>query len=119
MYTRAASFDVIPDVVVQWRLRADGTSITQGKAQLSVLRDYLGALRGGIRVLREAGATDAVAARVELILAMDLPPLHEIVSTHADPAYAAEVDAFVEGLRALPEFAEAHPDPNIAVALAW
>ena len=78
MYTRARAFDVIPDTVVQWRLRADGTSITQGRAQLPVLRDYLAALRGGIRVLHDAGAYDAVTARLELILAMDLPPLLDI-----------------------------------------
>ncbi|MDQ0644933.1 glycosyltransferase family 2 protein [Microbacterium murale] len=119
MYTRAASFDVIPDVTVHWRLRADGTSLSQGKSQLPVLRDYLAALRGGIRVLHEAGAADAVTARLNLILAMDLPPLHEIASSHPDPAYAAEVTAFLNELRALPEFSGAHPDPHLADALAW
>lgn len=119
MYTRAAAFDVIPDVVVQWRFRADGTSITQSRSQLSVLRDYLAALRGGIRVLHAAGAGAAVTARLELILAMDLPPLQAIASTHPDPAYGAEVTAFLRELQALPEFADAHPDPNITAALAW
>jgi glycosyltransferase involved in cell wall biosynthesis len=119
MYTRARTFDVIPDVVVQWRLRADGTSITQGKAQLPVLRDYLAALRGGIRVLHEAGARASVTARIELILAMDVAPLLEIANSHTDPAYAAEVDTFIAELRALPEFADAVPDPAIAAALAW
>ena len=119
MYTGARAFDVIPDVVVQWRLRADGTSITQSKAQLPVLRDYLAALRGGIRVLRDAGAHRSVTARLELILAMDVAPLLEIASTHPDPAYTAEVDAFIAELRDLPEFADAVPDPTIAAALAW
>ncbi|MGH3688611.1 MAG: glycosyltransferase family 2 protein [Microbacterium sp.] len=119
MYTGARAFDVIPDVVVRWRLRADGTSITQSKAQLPVLRDYLTALRGGMRVLHEAGARAAVTARIELILAMDVAPLLEIASSHPDPAYAAEVDSFIAELRALPEFADARPDPSIAAALAW
>ncbi|PRB15221.1 glycosyltransferase family 2 protein [Microbacterium sp. MYb62] len=119
MYTRARAFDVIPDVVVHWRLRADGTSITQSKAQLSVLRDYLAALRGGIRVLHEAGARAAVTARLELILAMDVAPLLEIAGSHPDPAYAAEVDSFMAELQALPEFAGVAPDPAIAAALAW
>lgn len=119
MYTRAHAFDVIPDVVVRWRLRADGTSITQGKTQLTVLRDYLAALRGGIRVLREAGAHSSVTARLALILAMDLVPLQEIAAGHADPAYAVEVEAFIAELRELPEFADAVPDPAIAAALAW
>ncbi|WP_406249505.1 glycosyltransferase family 2 protein [Microbacterium sp. M] len=119
MYTVARAFDVIPDVVVRWRLRADGSSISQGKAQLPVLRDYLDALRGGIRVLQDAGAHAAVAARLELILAMDVPPLQEIAGTHPDPAYAAEVAAFTDELRSFPEFADAHPDPTLAAALHW
>ncbi|MFB7251891.1 glycosyltransferase family 2 protein [Microbacterium sp. NPDC056234] len=119
MYTAAGAFDVIPDVVVRWRLRADGSSITQGKAQLPVLRDYLSALLGGIGVLRDAGAHAAVAARLELILAMDVPPLQEIAGTHPDPAYAAEVMAFTDELRSFPEFADAHPDPTLAAALSW
>ncbi|GAB3601091.1 glycosyltransferase family 2 protein [Microbacterium tumbae] len=119
MYTTARSFDVIPDVVARWRLRADGTSITQGKARLTVLHDYLTALRGGIHVLRDAGALTAVTARLELILTMDVPPLQEIAGTHPDPAYSAAVTAFIAELRSLPEFADAHPDPTLAAALSW
>lgn len=119
MYTEARAFDVIPDVVVRWRIRADGSSITQGKSRLGVLRDYLAALRGGVRVLHEAGQPDAVAERLGLILAMDLPPLREIAATHPDPVYSAEVDAFEAELRALPEFADAAPEPGLAAALAW
>lgn len=119
MYTRARSFDVIPDVVVQWRVRADGTSITQGKSELPVLRDYLAALRGGVGVLQDAGERDAVTARLDLILAMDVPSLLDIAATHSDPAYAVEVAAFIEELRALPEFAGTSPDEAIAAALSW
>ncbi len=119
MFTRAAAFDVIPDVVVRWRVRAEGTSITQSRNRLPVLRDYLAALRGGIRVLQDAGASTAVTARLELILAMDVPPLQEIAEAHPDPAYRAAVTSFVDDLRALPEFAGAHPDPHLAAALSW
>lgn len=119
MYTRARAFDTIPDTVVRWRVRANGTSITQGKARLEVLRDYLAALRGGVDVLHEAGAHAAVVARLELIFAMDVPPLREIARSHADPAYAAELSVFIGELTALPEFAEASPDPTLADALAW
>ncbi|KJQ53566.1 glycosyltransferase family 2 protein [Microbacterium sp. SA39] len=119
MYTRTQAFDVIPDVIVRWRVRPDGTSITQGKSQLPVLRDYLSALRGGIRVLQDAGARAAVTARLDLILAMDMPSLLDIAATHDDPAYAAEVAAFIAELRALPEFADASPDEAIAAALSW
>ncbi|GAA4491003.1 glycosyltransferase family 2 protein [Microbacterium panaciterrae] len=119
MYTTARAFDVIPDTVVRWRLRADGSSITQGKDQLPVLRDYLAALRGGIAVLHEANAHAAVTARLELILAMDVPPLQEIAGTHPDPAYQAAVTAFLEELRSYPELTDARPDPSLAAALRW
>lgn len=119
MYTRAHAFDVIPDIVARWRVRADGTSITQSKAQLPVLRDYLAALRGGIRVLEEAGARDALAARLALVLGMDMASLHDIAATHPEPEYRAEIDAFHDELRALPEFARVEPDPALAAALSW
>ena len=119
MYTEARAFDVIPDVAVLWRVRADGTSITQGKAQLPVLHDYLAALLGGIDVLSAAGHSAAVRARIELILAMDLPSLHAIADEHPDPAYRAAVAAFEASLRALPESAEARPDATLTAALAW
>jgi glycosyltransferase involved in cell wall biosynthesis len=119
MYVEARTFDVVPDVLVRWRLRADGSSITQSKDRLPVLRDYLAALLGGIRVLQDAGASDAVVARLDLILAMDVPPLTHIASQHPDPAYRAELDAFVATLHALPEFARAEPDPGLSEALHW
>lgn len=119
LYTTARAFDVIPDVVAHWRLRADGSSLSQSKAQLPILRDYLTALCGGIRVLHSAGASAAVVSRLNLILAMDVPPLEAIAATHADPAYARELESFLNELRALPEFAAARPDPELAAALSW
>lgn len=119
MYTRARAFDVIPDVAVHWRLRADGSSITQSKTRLPVLHDYLAALLGGIDVLAAAHQSDAVRCRIALIRAMDLPPLERIAVEHPDPAYRAALDAFHASLRALPEYAAAHPDPTLAEALNW
>ncbi|MFT4135774.1 glycosyltransferase family 2 protein [Microbacterium sp.] len=119
MYTRAAAFDTIPDAVVGWRVRADGGSITQSKAQRVVMHDYLRALRGGIEVLREARATAAVRSRVRLILSMDLPSLAEIARTHPDPGYAADLGEFTAELRALPEAAGVEADPSFFPALAW
>ncbi|WP_439592266.1 glycosyltransferase family 2 protein [Microbacterium sp.] len=116
LYTRARAFDVIPDVVVQWRERAEGTSITQRKDILPVLRDYLEALDGGMGILDAAGAADAVASRVRLIQRLDLPPLLAIAQTHRDPAYRAELGAFVRALAAR------SPDalsPSVAPALHW
>lgn len=119
MYTEARAFDVIPDVAVHWRLRADGTSITQGKAKLPVLHDYLAALLGGVDVLVAAGQHDAVRSRIALIRAMDLPSVQAIATGHPDPAYRAALDAFEASLRALPEYDDVPPDPTLAQALAW
>lgn len=98
MYTRAGAFDVLPDVVVEWRERADGSSITQRKAELPVLRDYLDALAGGIAVLDATGQERAAASRVRLILSMDVPPLVEIARAHPDETYRRELGAFVRAL---------------------
>lgn len=119
LYTRARAFDVLPDVVVHWRLRADGTSITQGKDQLPVLRDYLTALRGGIDVLQQSGASAALVKRLELIIAMDMPPLWAIAAAHPDERYLAELEQFADELRAVPEYRDARPDPQLASALGW
>lgn len=98
MYARARAFDVIPDVVAMWRERADGSSITQGKNTLPVLRDYLDAMGSGIRALESAGHPAAVRARTRLILAMDLPPLVEIARAHPDDAYRRAVGDFARDL---------------------
>lgn len=99
LYTRAEGIDVIPDVVVEWRERADGSSITQRTSQLPVLSDYLDALDGGLDVLRDAGHTAAVQERIRLIVAMDLPPLVRIAQENADAAYRRRLGAFVRALR--------------------
>lgn len=95
MYVRARAFDVIPDVVVHWRVRPDGSSITQREAELPVLRDALDAMGAGLGLLREASATRAVQARAALILAMDVPRLASIARGHPDDAYRRALGAFV------------------------
>lgn len=94
MYTLATAFDVIPDVVCLWRVRADGTSITQHEAALPVLRAALDAMTAGLAVLADAGHPAAVQARLSLILRMDVPRLAEIASNHDDPAYRTALGEF-------------------------
>lgn len=100
MYTLATAFDVVPDVVVEWRERRDRSSITQRLSEADVLRDYLEALGEGIAVLRAAGADGAVAERGRLIRTLDLPPLQRIAETHPDPVYRIALEAFLETLPA-------------------
>lgn len=98
MYTRARAFDVIPDVVVHWRERADGSSITQHKDEVGVLGDYLDAMRGGLSILDAADQRAAATARVRLMLDMDVPPLVRIAQDHPDGAYRRALGAFVRPL---------------------
>ncbi|MFK4113127.1 glycosyltransferase family 2 protein [Microbacterium sp. NPDC006705] len=116
MYTRARAFDVIPDVVVHWRERADGSSITQHRAQLPVLIDYLDALRSGLAVLDAADARAAATARVRLVLDMDVPPLVRIAATHPDPEYRRRIGGLVRDFR---ERAPGHRAAEPAAAELW
>ncbi len=100
LYTHARAIDVIPDVVVHWRERADGSSITQHKDAVPVLADYLDALRGGLAVLDAADQRAAARSRVRLILEMDTPPLIRIAQDHPDAAYRRAVGALVRELTA-------------------
>ncbi|MGB4777012.1 glycosyltransferase family 2 protein [Microbacterium sp.] len=100
LYTTARTIDVIPDVVVHWRERADGSSITQRKDAVPVLVDYLDAMRAGIAVLDAAGQRAAARARIRLVLVMDVPPLVRIARDHPDDAYRRALGTFVNGLAA-------------------
>lgn len=99
MYTRARAFDVVPDVVVQWRERADGSSITQHAGDVPVLAEYLAAMRSGLAVLDAAGHRAAAQARVRLMLDMDVPPLVRLAHTHPDDAYRRALGDFVRALQ--------------------
>lgn len=117
MYTLARAFDVIPDAVVQWRERAEGTSITQGKDRMPVLTAYLHALRAGLSHLELAGADTAAAARARLIASMDLPPLVQIARQHPDDAYRRAIGEMV---RWLGERAPELPmDAELSAAALW
>lgn len=100
MYAHARAFDVIPDVVVHWRERADGSSITQHKGDRPVLAEYLAAMRAGLAVLDDADQRTAAQARVRLMLDMDVPPLVRIAETHRDDEYRRLLGGFVRELTA-------------------
>jgi len=92
MLVSATAFDTIPDVVVRWRMRPDGSSITQRESDLTVLRDCLDAMAAGLEVL--ADHDGAYRARRDLIHAMDLPRLRGIAANHPDPQYRDLLRAF-------------------------
>jgi len=94
MYTAAASFDVVPDVVALWRIRADGSSITQHEAALPVLRDCLEAMAAGLAILDDGGHAAAAAVRRRQILAMDVRRLSSVAAQHPDDGYRGALGAF-------------------------
>lgn len=94
MYARARTFDTVPDVVAHWRVRADGSSITQREAQLDVLRDCLEAMSAGLHVLESSGHPAAAQARIGQILRMDIPRLADIARRHPDAAYRRTLGTF-------------------------
>lgn len=123
LYARARAIDVVPDVVVHWRERADGTSITQRRHAVPVLQDYVDGLRGGLAVLDATGHPAAARARVRLILDMDAPGLVRVAEHHPDDAYRRLLGALVRELsdRAAREGValDTASAPLIAAARLW
>ncbi|WP_235562983.1 glycosyltransferase family 2 protein [Microbacterium sp. Root53] len=101
MYARARAIDTIPEPVVHWRVRAEGTSITQHEADPDVLAAALDALRDGVDVLRREGPEAAVRARIGQILRMDVPRLTAMSQDDASRAlirdFAAELSESLPG----------------------
>lgn len=76
-YLRAAKFDVLTDVVYEWRIRSDGSSITQQKSSIADLRDRLAVL-DDVSVLMEAEAAPIVRSHwLAKVLGFDLLPYYQ------------------------------------------
>lgn len=120
MYSRARAFDVVPDVVVQWRVRPDGSSITQRESDLPVLLDCLAAMTEGLAVLDTGDHHAAATARVHQMLRMDVPRLAALAAAHPLDAYRRALGAFVRELRARPDVGpDSGPSAEVAAALLW
>jgi CDP-glycerol glycerophosphotransferase len=68
----AGSFDVLPDVVYHWRIRTDGTSITQQRAAVADLRDRWETKRLSLDAVRAHGDARVTEVFVDRVLAGDL-----------------------------------------------
>ncbi|MFI8631654.1 glycosyltransferase family 2 protein [Microbacterium sp. NPDC077663] len=123
LYVSARGIDVLPDVVVQWRERADGTSITQRRHAVPVLQDYLDGMRGGLAVLDAGEHAAAARSRVRLILGMDVPALVRVAEHHPDDEYRRLLGAFTRDLSERAErdgiALDADSAALRAAALAW
>jgi CDP-glycerol glycerophosphotransferase len=68
----AGTFDVIPDVVYHWRIRHDGSSITQQRASVADLRDRWRTKRMSLDAVEEYDDPGTSAYFLDRVLAGDL-----------------------------------------------
>ena len=68
----AGTFDVLPDVVYHWRIRTDGTSITQQRIALDDLRDRWETKRRSLASVRRHGNDAVTDVFVDRVLAGDM-----------------------------------------------
>ena len=71
-YLRARRFGIVPDVVYHWRIRSDGTSITQQRSSLRDLRDRWTTKLSALASVEEYGAPKVTAIFRDRVLAGDL-----------------------------------------------
>ena len=79
-YARARAFDILPDVAVSWRIREDGTSITQRTSSADNLAAHNEAVRSSLAELEGAGHWTAADARALQLLANNM----RLFSRHVD-----------------------------------
>jgi CDP-glycerol glycerophosphotransferase len=65
-------FDVIPDIVYHWRIRPDGSSITQQRSSVTDLRDRILTKQMSLDSVRELGGQAVQDVFVDRVLAGDL-----------------------------------------------
>jgi CDP-glycerol glycerophosphotransferase len=71
-YLRARRFGIVPEIVYHWRIRSDGTSITQQRSSLQDLRDRWSTKLTSLRSVEEYGAPKVTAVFRDRVLAGDL-----------------------------------------------
>ena len=71
-YVRARRFGVVPDVVYHWRIRFDGSSITQQRSSLDDLRDRWTTKRMSLSTVTGFGSDKVTRVFVDKVLAGDL-----------------------------------------------
>ena len=71
-YLRARRFGIVPEVVYHWRIRTDGTSITQQRSSTQDLRDRWETKLTSLRSVEEYGAPKVTSVFRDRVLAGDL-----------------------------------------------
>ncbi|WP_246210331.1 glycosyltransferase family 2 protein [Nocardioides piscis] len=68
----AGTFDVVPSIVYHWRIRDDGSSITQQRASVADLADRWATKRLSLEEVRSGGDAEVEAVFVDRVLAGDM-----------------------------------------------
>jgi glycosyltransferase involved in cell wall biosynthesis len=71
-YVAAQRFGVVPEVVYHWRIRHDGSSITQQRSSLDDLHDRWETKRMSLASVRDLGSDEVTEVFVDRVLAGDL-----------------------------------------------
>jgi len=71
-FLRARAFEVVPDIVYHWRIRGDGSSITQQRASVPDLTDRILTKRMSLASVREYGEPAVTGIFVDRVLAGDM-----------------------------------------------
>jgi CDP-glycerol glycerophosphotransferase len=82
----ASSIDVLTEVVYRWRIRADGSSITQGRAEVADLRDRVATKRDSTAVVEAAAGPAVRSVWFEQVLPVDMWEYFR-AAVSADDAY--------------------------------
>jgi CDP-glycerol glycerophosphotransferase len=96
-YLRASRIAVTSQVVYHWRLRSDGSSITQGRARLDDLRDRWTTKQLTLESVRREGTPALEVALLDRVLPADLWRYFELLPEAEDAWW----DLLVDGVRAL------------------
>lgn len=85
-YLRARRFGVVPEIVYHWRIRTEGTSITQQRGTLADLEDRWLTKRMSLASVEAYGSTKVSRIFTERVLPGDLP-VYFVAIPHADDAW--------------------------------
>ena len=87
-YLRARRFGVVPDVVYHWRIRGDGTSITQQRASLADLQDRWSTKRMSRQSVTDFGSDKVTKVFQDKVLPGDLHRYFVLIPDADDEWYA-------------------------------
>ncbi|GAA1749324.1 hypothetical protein GCM10009747_03150 [Agromyces humatus] len=99
-YARAASFDILARKTVDWRIRADGSSMTQQGVRADQVHDRFATALGALAVLADESTDEVRRARIAQVLSNDAAIAAAELPGMGDEAFAALRDGLA-GLAAL------------------